>query len=68
MFQYYLNGASILGTHNASTKDFSEAFEFAVRHNIRPIIARIMEISQARRAQAMLERGEPFGKIILKHG
>ena len=63
----YLNGASILGTHNASTKDFSEAFEFAVRHNIRPIIARVMDISQAKIAQTMLEQAEPFGKIILKH-
>ena len=64
----YLNGASMLGTHNASARDFSEAFDFATTHNIKPIIARIMEISQARKAQIMLERAEPFGKIILKHG
>ena len=64
----YLNSASILSTHGSSTKDFSDAFEFAVKHNIRPIIYKVMAISQARKAQVMLEKAEPFGKIILKHG
>ena len=64
----YLNSASILSTHGSSANDFSEAFEFAVKHNIRPVIYKVMKISQARKAQVMLEKAEPFGKIILKHG
>lgn len=63
----YLWNACITGTHNASKKEFDEAFGFASRNGIRPIIAATMPIEEAANAQRALEQSRHFGKIVLKH-
>jgi len=36
------------------------------RGEIRPIVDRVLSLDQAEEAHALIERGEPFGKVVLK--
>ena len=63
----YLWNVCVMGTHNASKAEFDEAFGFASRNGIRPVIAETMPIEQAADAQRALEQSRYFGKIVLKH-
>ena len=63
----YLRNITIHGTHNASKVAFDEAFEFASKKNIKPIIGKILDIQKASEAHKLLEERKVFGKIVLKH-
>lgn len=64
----YLGSVSVLGIHNASLRELRDSFEFASKNNIRPVIARVMGMEEAREAHAMLQESRMFGKIVLRHG
>jgi NADPH:quinone reductase-like Zn-dependent oxidoreductase len=52
---------STMGTHH----DFREVTTLLWNGNLRPVIDRVMPLSNGKEAYAILERGEQFGKIVL---
>ncbi len=64
---FYLRSVSVIGMHNANYQEFTEAFQFARKNKIRPIIAKTMAIKNAKEAHIMLHESKTFGKIILQN-
>ena len=52
---------STMGTHH----DFREVTTLLWNGRLRPVIDRVMPLSNGKKAYAILERGEQFGKIVL---
>ena len=52
---------STMGTHH----DFREVTTLLWNRKLRPVIDRVMPLSNGKEAYAILERGEQFGKIVL---
>jgi NADPH:quinone reductase-like Zn-dependent oxidoreductase len=49
-----------------SLDDFREVMEHVFNGTITPVIDSVYSLEQAREAYARYERGEQFGKIVLK--
>jgi zinc-binding alcohol dehydrogenase/oxidoreductase len=56
---------SILGTKMGSPRDFEAMVRLVDSSAIRPIIDRVLPMSWANEAYAIVDRGEQFGKIVL---
>ena len=57
---------SILGSTMGNSQDFVDVLEFMWRHNVKPIIDRVEPLKNGIEMLSYLERGEQFGKIVLK--
>lgn len=57
---------SILGSTMGNRDDFARVMGLVFAGKLRAVVDRIMPLAAAREAQALLERGEQFGKIVLK--
>ncbi|MCC7352744.1 MAG: zinc-binding dehydrogenase [Anaerolineae bacterium] len=57
---------SILGSTMGSRDDFATVMALVFAGKLRAVVDRILPLAAAREAQALLERGEQFGKIVLK--
>jgi NADPH:quinone reductase-like Zn-dependent oxidoreductase len=57
---------TLQGSTMGSPEDFTQMIDFVARHNVRPIIADVIKLSQARRAFEIMSESRQFGKIILK--
>ncbi len=57
---------SLLGTTMGSPADWQGMLGFVEAHQIRPIISAAFPLEQAAAAFALMERGEQFGKIVLR--
>lgn len=64
---FYLKNVTVMGMHNTNMNEFAEAFEFAQKNRIKPVIAKTMPIKEARKAHELLESSSCFGKIVLRH-
>ncbi|MDE1761728.1 MAG: zinc-binding dehydrogenase [Candidatus Micrarchaeota archaeon] len=62
----YLKNITVFGTHNENKAQFEEALRFIAQKKIKPIIATRLPLERAAEGQDMLEKSEPFGKILLK--
>jgi NADPH:quinone reductase-like Zn-dependent oxidoreductase len=56
---------SIIGSTMGSHQDFREINTLLWSGKLKPVIDRIMPLTEGREAFAMMERGEQFGKIVL---
>ncbi len=65
--KFYWKSASLIGVHNASAKELSEAFAFAEKNGIKPIISTKLPMQQAAEAHRLFSSPETFGKILLEH-
>ena len=65
--KFYWKNASMIGVHNASAKELSEAFSFAEKKGIKPIINKKLPMPQAAEAHKLFSSSETFGKILLEH-
>jgi NADPH:quinone reductase-like Zn-dependent oxidoreductase len=63
----YLKSVSILGTHNSTRKELSDAMQFMAYKSLKPVIGKTLKLTEAGKAQDMLSKSEVFGKIILQH-
>jgi NADPH:quinone reductase-like Zn-dependent oxidoreductase len=59
---------SILGSTMGSRDDFLGAYELVSSGRVRPIVDSVFPLAEARAAHERLERGEQFGKIVLRIG
>ena len=57
---------SILGSTMGSDHDFSEMLDFVNRHNIVPIVDSVFNLKEGGKAFERMEKGQQFGKIVLK--
>lgn len=57
---------TILGSTMGTPEEFREVMNLVWKGRLRPIIDRVMPLAEGKEAQAIMERGEQFGKIVLK--
>jgi NADPH:quinone reductase-like Zn-dependent oxidoreductase len=56
---------SLIGSTMGTHQDFLEVTGLLWAGKLKPVIDRVMPLSQGREAYAIMERGEQFGKIVL---
>jgi NADPH:quinone reductase-like Zn-dependent oxidoreductase len=56
---------SILGSTMGSHQDFRDVMSLIFSGKLKPVIDRVMPLSEGRAAHERLEKGEQFGKIVL---
>jgi NADPH:quinone reductase-like Zn-dependent oxidoreductase len=56
---------SLIGNTMGGHQDFRDINRLLWSGKLRPIIDRVMPLSQGKEAYAIMERGEQFGKIVL---
>ncbi|MES2185097.1 MAG: zinc-binding dehydrogenase [Pseudomonadota bacterium] len=61
----YRRQLSILGTKMGSPRDFQAMVDLVARHRIKPIVDRVMPITDINEAYALVDRGEQFGKVVM---
>ena len=59
---------TIYGSTMGSREDFAGAFELVKSGRARPVIDEVFPLEEARAAHERMERGEQFGKIVLRIG
>jgi len=59
---------TIYGSTMGSREDFAGAFELVTSGRARPVIDQVFPLEDARAAHERMERGEQFGKIVLRIG
>jgi len=57
---------SIFGSTMGNYEDFSNMIQFVTEHKIKPVIDSVFKLKDAQTAIEKMERGEQFGKIVLK--
>lgn len=62
----FWNEQTHIGSTMGSLSDFREVMELVFRGEIIPVVDSVYPLEQAREAYARLERGEQFGKVVLK--
>ncbi len=56
---------SLIGSTMGSHQDFRDVMNLVWAGKLKPVIDRVMPLSEGKEATALLERGEQFGKIVL---
>jgi len=56
---------NIIGSTMGSHQDFREVMSLIFAGQLKPVIDRVMPLSEGRAAHELLERGEQFGKVVL---
>jgi len=56
---------SVLGSTMASQREFEEVMKLLFMGRLKPVVARVFPLEQARAAHEYLERGDHFGKVVL---
>jgi NADPH:quinone reductase-like Zn-dependent oxidoreductase len=59
---------TIYGSTMGTREDFAGAFELVKTGRARPVIDEVFPLAEARAAHERMERGEQFGKIVLRIG
>lgn len=62
----YRQQLSILGTKSGSPRDFKAMVNFVEKHKIKPLIDRVMPISEINHGYSIVDQGKQFGKIVFK--
>jgi NADPH:quinone reductase-like Zn-dependent oxidoreductase len=62
----FWNEQTLIGSTMGSLTDFREVMELIFNGMIQPVIDSVYPLEQAQEAYAHYERGEQFGKIVLK--
>jgi NADPH:quinone reductase-like Zn-dependent oxidoreductase len=56
---------SIIGSTMGTHQDFRQVLELIWAGKLKPVVDRVMDLSEGKAAYEILERGEQFGKIVL---
>ncbi len=59
---------SILGSTMGSPQEFGKMLRFVAQHAIVPVVDAVFDLKDGNAALAKMEKGEQFGKIVLKIG
>ncbi|MBI1248856.1 zinc-binding dehydrogenase [bacterium] len=66
MFKLFWNQLKLIGSTMGSPADFRGMLDLVDRHQIKPVIDQVFSLAQANEALARMEKGEQFGKIVLR--
>jgi D-arabinose 1-dehydrogenase-like Zn-dependent alcohol dehydrogenase len=66
-FQIFWKQISILGSSMGSDLDFKHMLEFVSKHNIKPIVSEVIDISKYQKGFKLMEEAGQFGKIVFKN-
>lgn len=66
MRKIFWRQVSLLGTTMGSPADWAAMIDFVIRRNLRPIVSAVFPFEQGADAFALMERGEQFGKIVVR--
>lgn len=61
----YWKQASLIGSTMASYAEFAEVMGLVFSDRLRPVVDRVLPLSEGREAQRILDAGEQFGKVVL---
>ena len=64
--QLFWKQLSILGATMGSPEEFRDVMARVFSFHLKPVIAEVMSLADARRAHERLERGDVFGKLVLE--
>jgi NADPH:quinone reductase-like Zn-dependent oxidoreductase len=64
--QLFWKQTSLIGSTMANFAEFAEVMSLVFSGRLRPIVDRVLPLSEGREAQRILEAGEQFGKIVLE--
>ena len=64
--QLFFRQLSIHGSTMGSDKDFAEMVAFVNQHQIVPVVDSVFDLADVNAAIARMDRGEQFGKIVLR--
>jgi NADPH:quinone reductase-like Zn-dependent oxidoreductase len=59
-------GIRVDSVYVSSARDLAELTAFVVEKRIRPVVGRVFNFEQAKDAYRLMERGEHFGKIVIR--
>jgi NADPH:quinone reductase-like Zn-dependent oxidoreductase len=62
----FWNQLSLIGSTMASYAEFAEVMGLVFSGRLRPVVDRVLPLSEGRQAQQILEEGRQFGKIVLE--
>lgn len=62
----YWNQRQIIGTTMSNRKEFAEVMQLIFERKLHPVIDKVFPLEQASAAYERIDKGEQFGKIILK--
>lgn len=57
---------SLLGSTMGSPADWAALLAFVARHEVKPVVSEVFALERADEALGSMERGEQFGKIVLR--
>jgi NADPH:quinone reductase-like Zn-dependent oxidoreductase len=57
---------SLIGSTMASHAEFRQVMSLILRGQLKPVVDRVLPLSEGREAQRILEAGEQFGKVVLE--
>ncbi|HYM40844.1 MAG TPA: zinc-binding dehydrogenase [Thermoplasmata archaeon] len=57
---------SVLGSTMANRREFEEVMKLVFMGRLKPVVDRVFPLKEAAQAHAYLERGEQFGKVVLR--
>ncbi|MGQ0798028.1 MAG: zinc-binding dehydrogenase, partial [Methanobacteriota archaeon] len=57
---------SLIGSTMSSMREFEEVMKLVFMGRLKPVVDRTLPLEQARAAHEYLERGEQFGKVVLR--
>jgi NADPH:quinone reductase-like Zn-dependent oxidoreductase len=57
---------SVLGSTMANQREFEEVMKLVFMGRLKPVVDRVFPLREAAEAHAYLERGEQFGKVVLR--
>jgi len=57
---------SVLGSSMANRREFEEVMKLVFMGRLKPVVDRVFPLREARDAHAYLEKGEQFGKVVLR--
>jgi NADPH2:quinone reductase len=64
----YWNQRQIIGTTMSNRKEFAEVMQLIFERKLHPVIDKIFPLEQASAAYKRIDKGEQFGKVVLKIG
>ena len=64
----FIKNLSLLGSTMGPREAFQDIFQLAAEGALRPVVDRVLPMSQIRAAHTALEAGEVLGKIVLIPG
>jgi NADPH:quinone reductase-like Zn-dependent oxidoreductase len=62
----FWNQSSLIGSTMATYAEFAEVMELVFSRRLRPVVDRVLRLSEGAEAQRIVEAGEQFGKIVLE--